>query len=112
MPTLLERATAAQQPDFIMRVASGMLEVAEEVLAEDRNAADNDARRRLGQSVLQNPGGHASTMAQRVVLIDTYGNSPGDPTANDPANDSDAGDAALLYVIREYWTDLAHALNY
>lgn len=111
MPTLLERATAAQEPDFVKRVASGMLEVAEEVMAEDHNADDNDARRRLGQMVFQNPSGYAATMAQRVVLVETFGSTPDDPEANDPANDSAAGDEALLYVIRNYWTDLAFALG-
>ena len=111
MPTLLERANAAADPDFVARVASAMLTVAQEVAVEDRNEPDNDARRRLMQQVFQSPGLHAPTMAQRVVLIDTFGTSPGDPAANDPANDSTAGDGALIYVVRDYWTDLALALG-
>lgn len=111
MPTLLERANAAAEPDFVRRVTAAMLTVAEEVAVEDRNAADNDARRRLMQQVFQQPGLHAGTMAQRVVLIDTFGLEPGDPAANDPANDTAPGDGALIYVVRDYWTDLALSLN-
>jgi hypothetical protein len=111
MPTLLERANAAVEPDFVSRVTSAMLTVAEEVNEEDHNEPENDARRRLMQQVFQSPGLHAPTMAQRVVLIDTFGSAPGDPAANDPANDSEAGDGALIYVVRTLWTDLALALG-
>jgi hypothetical protein len=107
----LERANAAHEPDFMARVASAMLTVAQEVMDEDRNTADSDARRRLAQQVFTAPSSLAGTMAQRVVLIDTFGTNPGDAEANDPANDTEKGDGALVYVVRDYWTDLALALN-
>jgi hypothetical protein len=47
------------------------------------------------------------SLGQNVASHENFGSDPGNMTGNDPATDSDSGDGALLFILREKWDDYA-----
>lgn len=112
MPTLRQRGNEAKDPDLLLRVQAGCMQVADEVMAETpATPTETDLkRRRLAKLILGNPAALAVPMAQRISAHENFGSDPGNPTGNDPATDSDSGDGALLYIMREFWNEYAENL--
>lgn len=109
MPTLLERADIAKAPNFIARVQQGLIQIANEVLDEDPGTPLHEERVRLANRVLTNPLGIAPLAAQSVVLNENIGRTT-DPVGAD--QETEAGDGALLYILRTggVFNDYAQAI--
>lgn len=109
-PTLRARAQEAKNEDLLKRVQQGSVQVANEVLEAGLPATPTelaDKRFKLAQMVIQSPGMFVPSLAQNVASHENFGSDPGNPTGNDPATDSDSGDGALLFILREKWDDYA-----
>ena len=114
MATLRQRSREAKDEDLLARVQQGMVQVANEVLEEGLPATPSDLverRHRLAELVIATPGMLVPSMAQNVASHENFGVDPGNPTGNDPATDSETGDGALLYILREKWNDYAMGIN-
>ena len=105
--TLLDRADIAAAPNFVKRVQEGSIQVAGEVLEEDPETTNHDQRVKLAHQVLATPTLWPATMAQRIVLNENVGDT-NNPNRADA--ETEEGDGALLYVLRQIWNDYAATL--
>lgn len=109
MPTLRQRANDATDDDYRKRIKQGLIQVAGEVYEEDPATDNHAARRALAKLVLTNPTTLVDPLAQRIAANPFFGTDPS-PTGNDAKNDTDAGDAAMLYLIRAFWNDYTESV--
>jgi len=114
MPTLRSRSEAAKSEDLQKRVTQGTIQAANEILEAGLSDTPSDLesqRYRLAQMIIQSPGMLVASLAQNVASHPNFGSDPGNMTGNDPSTDSETGDGALMYILREKWDDYAASLG-
>jgi len=113
MPTLRARAQQAKDEDLLKRVQQGTVQAANEVLDAGVSTTPSPLeanRYRLAQMVITTPGMLVPALTQNIASHENFGSDPGNPTGNDPATDSESGDGALMFIIRDKWDDYAMGL--
>lgn len=107
MSDFLTAARVAENQQWVKRVNMIAVDVAVDVLAEDPEAADHEARADLARAVLRQDQAVAGVLPRVALTNETVRT---DAVAGEDLTGGAVSDGDLLYTVTSIWTPVARAL--